>query len=203
MVSECSQCGRPGMKLGLCPSHYSALRSRKIILGQWIPRGVVTGTERRLQGLVAIGYAQSEIAREMGAHESWVSRLIGGYGRSVNAATVARVREVYDRLAMTPGPSDRARRHARKHGWAPPLAWDEDTIDDPAATPDIGRHEVVTFEDRYTELRELGYHDLQIVSKLGIKPESLLRQLDRYGITPSPDLVTVVSSYKHRKRVAS
>ena len=202
-MTECSRCGRPGLKLGLCPSHYSALRSRKIILGQWTPRGDVTGTERRLRALVAIGYMQSEIAREMGTHESWLSRLIGGYGRTVNAATVARVKEVYDRLAMTPGPSDRARRHAKAKGWPPPLAWDEDTIDDPAATPDVGRRETVTFEDRYTELRELGYHDLQIVSKLGIKPESLLRQLDRYGITPSPDLVTVAGSRKHHKRVAS
>jgi len=31
-----------------------------------------------------------------------------------------------------------ATRRAAARGWAPPLAWDDDTIDDPNATPDLG-----------------------------------------------------------------
>ena len=31
---------------------------------------------------------------------------------------------------------NRARRHAATHGWAPPAAWDDDRLDDPAAHPD-------------------------------------------------------------------
>jgi len=45
------------------------------------------------------------------------------------------------------------------------------------------------FLDRFLELRELGYNDLRIVNRLGLKPESLLRQMQRHGIKASPDLV--------------
>lgn len=39
--------------------------------------------------------------------------------------------------------------------------------------------------ETFLELRELGYNDLIIADKFGIKPESLLRQLVRYDIKPS------------------
>jgi transcriptional regulator with XRE-family HTH domain len=162
-----------------------------------------TGSLRRLRALHAIGWTQTEIARRIGWTLANLNRYFISDPDRINRSTAVGIARVFNELQLTPGPSDRARRHARKHGWAPPLAWDEDAIDDPAAKPDIGQREVVKFEERYTELRELGYHDLQIVSKLGIKPESLLRQLDRYGITPSRDLVTVAGSRKHHKRVAS
>lgn len=45
------------------------------------------------------------------------------------------------------------------------------------------------FLDRYLELRELGYNDLQIVNRLKLKPESLLRQMQRHGIKASPALI--------------
>jgi WhiB family redox-sensing transcriptional regulator len=45
------------------------------------------------------------------------------------------------------------------------------------------------FLDRFLELRELGYNDLQIVNRLRLKPESLLRQMQRHGIQASPALV--------------
>lgn len=162
-----------------------------------------TGSLRRLRALQAIGWTQTEIAHRIG----WTLQNLNRYFISdpgmINRGTAVTIAKLFNELQLIPGPSERSRRHARKHGWPPPLAWDEDTIDDPAAVPDVGRHETVTFEDRYTELRDLGYHDLQIVTKLGIQPESLLRQLNRYGMTPSPDLVTVASSRKHQKSVAS
>jgi len=203
-MSQCPMgCGRPGIKAGFCGSHYVAMRRRKIMLGQWIPRGDVVGTARRLQALVAAGYSQAQIAREMSTHESWVSRLVNEYGHNVNAETVARVKALYDRLAMTPGPSDRARRQARARKWAPPLAWDDDEIDNPAAKPDRGAHRPVSFPERYLEMREIGYNDLQIVGKLGIQPDSLYRQLLRYDLPASAELVNMVTSIKHRKSVAS
>jgi transcriptional regulator with XRE-family HTH domain len=161
------------------------------------------GASRRLQALVAAGYTQREISAQLGIKQSHVSELITGQQRRITNHTAARVARVFNDLQLIPGTNQTALRRARKHGWAPPLAWDEDAIDNPAATPDIGRHEVVTFEERYTELRELGYNDLQIVTKLGVKPESLLRQLNRYGITPSPELVTVAKARKDQKSVAS
>ena len=162
-----------------------------------------TGSLRRLRALQAIGWTQTEIAHRIGWTLQNLNRYFISNPEMINRGTAVTIAKVFNELQLIPGPSERSRRHAKAKGWPPPLAWDEDTIDDPAATADVGRHETVTFEDRYTELRDLGYHDLQIVSKLGIKPESLLRQLDRYGINPSADLVSVASSRKHRKRVAS
>ena len=45
------------------------------------------------------------------------------------------------------------------------------------------------FRDRFLELRELGYNDLQIVNRLALKPESVLRQMQRHGIQSSTALV--------------
>jgi hypothetical protein len=68
--------------------------------------------------------------------------------------TADAITRVYDELSMTvpqddeAGRSpragrihDRQRRLAARRGWAPPLAWDDDTIDDPAATPATGARE--------------------------------------------------------------
>jgi hypothetical protein len=110
---------------------------------------------------------------------------------------------LFNELQLTPGSCERARRRAKKLGWAPPLAWDEDAIDDPDARPDFGQREAIGFVERYTEMRELGYNDLQIVARWGMKPESLERQMHRHNITPSPALITLAGSIKHRNRVAS
>ncbi len=34
-----------------------------------------------------------------------------------------------------------------------------------------------------------GYNDLTIANKMGVQPKSLLRQIQRYGMTPSAELV--------------
>ena len=196
-------CDRPARVRGRCRSHYAMFRRRELVLGRWTSRRDSIGTARRIRALVAIGYTQAELAREIGMHESWVCKLAKGDRAQVNSATVTRVTEVYNRLSMTPGLSDRARRHALRHGWPPPLAWEEDEIDDPAVKPHTGRDTRLPFTERYAEMRELGYNDLQIVGRWPIQPASLMRQLHRYGMTPSPALVHMVTSIKYQKSVAS
>lgn len=102
-----------------------------------------TGTRRRLQALVAIGWSVSELGRRLSMDN--VHRTIKT--ERVNAGTARAVRALYDQLWDTPPqPATRWERaavsrvhaDARRAGWAPPLAWDDDTIDDPAATPDLG-----------------------------------------------------------------
>lgn len=162
-----------------------------------------TGSLRRLRALHAIGWTQSEIARRIG----WTTQNLNRYFISepdmINRGTAVDIARLFDQLQLMPGPSERSRRRAKKLGWAPPLAWDEDTIDDPLATADRGAHRPVGFTERYAEMRDLGFNDLQILRKWKIHPESLLRQLNRYGIKPSAELVTLASSRKHAKSVAS
>jgi len=141
----------------------------------------ITGTTRRLQALVAIGYTQTDLAARIGITPANSTRLFHSQGR-VLASTARRVESIYDRLAMTPGPSERARNHARKHGWAPPLAWDDDDLDNPDATPDAGQAVKLSWDETYLELKDLGFSDTAIANRMGIEMESLYRQLHRYGI---------------------
>jgi hypothetical protein len=73
-------------------------------------------------------------------------------------------------------------------GWVPPLAWDDDTIDNPQAKPDLGEKRTIRWDERYLELREIGLTDVEILHRWGIQPQSLLRQLERYGIPQSAEL---------------
>lgn len=99
------------------------------------------GARRRLRALVALGWTQSELARRVGLTRAAFYRMIHtGPETAMHAATVRRAREVYAELSMTPPPmgtararydAEVARETARRHGWKPPLALDDDRLDDP------------------------------------------------------------------------
>jgi WhiB family transcriptional regulator, redox-sensing transcriptional regulator len=46
----------------------------------------------------------------------------------------------------------------------------------------------VSFPERFLELRGLGYSDRQIVTRMGLQPKSVLRQMRRNGIPASAEL---------------
>ncbi|MFY1588962.1 hypothetical protein ACN267_31230 [Micromonospora sp. WMMD734] len=99
-----------------------------------------TGTRRRTQALAAIGWSVSEQARRIGRtcrNHCHVLTI-----PAVQLRTAEAVKALYDELSTTPAPpgvsATRTKRWAQRHGWVPPLAWDDDTIDDPAASPDLG-----------------------------------------------------------------
>jgi AraC-like DNA-binding protein len=91
-----------------------------------------TGTRRRLQALVAVGWAQAWLAREL--HRSPANLRRSMTSESVTARTARLVNAMYERLWDAPPPrqtiaqrnaSDAARAHATQHRWLPPLAWDD------------------------------------------------------------------------------
>lgn len=101
-----------------------------------------TGARRRLQALVAGGWPQAQLASRLGVDPA----NFGASMRSekVLAATERAVRRLYDEL-WRQDPRDhgvgaqaysRSRGHAVSRQWAPVGAWDDDTIDNPAAAPD-------------------------------------------------------------------
>jgi hypothetical protein len=160
------------------------------------------GTTRRLQALVAIGYNQESLCELTGIDRSAMSLLVRGRIPRIRTATADAVIAVYDSISMTPGPSHPARARAHRKGWAPPLAWDDDHIDDPDARPDIGKHHRVTYVERYRELRELGYNDLEIAKKFGVQARGLKRQLDRYGLPVSELLVAEAGRERYAEAVS-
>lgn len=122
-----------------------------------------TGTIRRLNALAAIGWSGPMIAKRAGVTEAGVRHWTEK--KRITPATAERVRRLYDELSMTlphavskdeRGAVSKAKRYARNHGWPPPLAWDDDTIDDPTAGPAWdGAPEVVppvAWCDRYDEV---------------------------------------------------
>lgn len=91
------------------------------------------GTIRRIQALQAIGWSIPMIGPERR-----LTRILNGNGMTTIDA-YRFVLGVYDRLSMTPGPSDQGRNRAKRFGLLPPLCWDDESIDDPDARPAGGR----------------------------------------------------------------
>jgi len=102
-----------------------------------------TGAARRIQALVALGWSLSKIAARLGILRSNFTDLAQGRTH-ITVAHDKAVRALYAEWSMQLPPqtewrdkiaANRARNYARTLRWLPPLAWDDDTIDDPAATP--------------------------------------------------------------------
>lgn len=155
-----------------------------------------TGTWRRLQALVAIGWPRQHLA----------ARLYQGGARGlqfhkirVQLSTAEKVKNLYEELQNTPGPSARARNDAIRKGWLHPGWWDPDTIDNPDYHPPV--NERAPRQDEVDEVavmlaaagqttrrltpaerRELvqqlhaqGLNDLQISRRTGMAPETARR----------------------------
>jgi hypothetical protein len=101
-----------------------------------------TGTRRRAHALVALGWPQQHLATHIGMTLNNFVAMLSRPNVLVHRALA--VRAMYDALwradpaehGASPAGITRARRHAAANGWAPVGAWDDDTIDDPAAHPD-------------------------------------------------------------------
>ena len=98
-----------------------------------------TGTRRRLQALIAVGWPHDELAAKLGRSPAGLRRSM--LTDSVTAQTAQDVSALYEQLWNLRPPqstddqraaADAARTLAAEHGWLPPLAWDDiDTDPDP------------------------------------------------------------------------
>lgn len=108
-----------------------------------------TAPLRQLQALHTLGFTWTFLSAQLG--------YVGDHGANLNAfvrrekgkhqvtaETAADISVLYDKFSdqnplvygLRKCSVTRARLHARAQGWAPPIAWDDDTIGDPAASPD-------------------------------------------------------------------
>lgn len=160
-----------------------------------------TGARRRVQALATNGWSIVKIGAEVGVSAQSLWAIIGGGPITVENAR--KIRVAYDRLwdhepdAHTPSQRsirNRTRNWARDRGFHPPLAWDDDTIDDPAAEPyrpdaddarTPGRPGKVTreFIEDLEWLRSTGVGPKAAAERLGIRHDSLLVALRRHGET--------------------
>jgi hypothetical protein len=97
-----------------------------------------TGTRRRSHALVAAGWSLRSQARHIGVAADVVSESLRR--PLITAESADRAKRAYDELSMvTPAPqlAVRPKALARRRHWFPPLAWDDETIDDPDTLPCI------------------------------------------------------------------
>ncbi|MFI1324581.1 hypothetical protein ACH4TI_15230 [Streptomyces rochei] len=105
-------------------------------------------TTRRLQALAVMGWPTARLSRETGLALYRLMPLLTGAAKTTRPEDARTVAAVYVRLSTASpglcGVSHIAARTARDRagaaGWAPPAAWDEDTIDDPSAIPQWTGH---------------------------------------------------------------
>lgn len=138
----------------------------------------VAGTQRRLRALAAIGWPVKELAPMIGTSPRQMDHYRCGRKPRIHREAAKQIADLYERLSATPGPSELSRTRAKAAGWAPPLAWDDDAIDDPAAQPvEAGEPsprggvdlDEVRFLESCRESRE------QIAKQLGVALESIER----------------------------
>lgn len=110
-------------------------------LATFRPHSVLThtGLVRRIQALHHLGYGCVAIAAEANCSHESLQEAIRGREYTSMRLRVA-VAEAFDRLWATPCQASRrvtsrAKNRALNNNWAPALAWDEGTIDDPNAQP--------------------------------------------------------------------
>ena len=102
-----------------------------------------TGTLRRLQALVTIGWSMSRLGQHLGVGATNMSTLMKS--SQTTAGRARQVRALYEELWDQPQTgheqrskisASRSKRYARERGWHPPMAWNDDaTIDNPKAKP--------------------------------------------------------------------
>jgi len=102
------------------------------------------GTRRRIQALVCLGYSVSHLANRLDITPSNFHKTLHD-AVTVKVGTAKAVAALYDELSMTPNVAtdqrgkiarSRALSYSARRGWVPPLAWCDDTIDDPFMEPE-------------------------------------------------------------------
>lgn len=141
------------------------------------------GAARRLQALIANGWAQSELAELLDAEVARISDLVHGKQEFVTADRYRSICDLFDKLQLVPGSSKHARTVSVKHGWALPLEWDEELIDDPTAQPIRARRTrrdnvygpMVERREKVRELTERGLSAGEIAARLGVSERQIVR----------------------------
>lgn len=155
------------------------------------------GSQRRIQALVANGWPAAVLARMLGMLPTHLHRMLRA-DEPVRPGRAAEIAALYEQLwDAPPDESARGRRSAAearklagRHGWAPPMAWDDDDseghgIDDPAATPAPGwkrgtlRDTEGVAEDAAFIMRTQDCGVREAAARLGMSRKSLGKVLSR------------------------
>lgn len=128
-------------------------------------RGILipsVGVQRRLHALAVIGWSGQALADRLGVTAEAVTQWHRGKYPLVRRETAEKIGSLYDELwdkrppASTHGERisvSRTKGWAARSGFAGPLAWDDESIDDPDAEP---------YQDRYVSAAERGIDEIAV-----------------------------------------
>lgn len=149
-----------------------------------------TGTRRRIQALVAMGWTLKALGPHLGFHPRRLTDFL--YAERVLASTARRIANRY-RAVQTWNPAEHsvparsivmARNLAAREGWHGPLAWDD--IDDPACKPEKIRRSRANPHSRraadvtrVAQLTAAGLSAQQIADQLGCHKRTVVRARGR------------------------
>lgn len=175
-----------------------------------------TASRRRLEALCAIGWSASRVAPHLGISGARIWGLMRQ--QRISRHNADKISAVYDKLWAAPPPARsrferqsiaRTIKHATARGYAPPLAWDEETLPDPNAQPapttqtgyerieidELAVELMVDGDRRITaqahsiekreairRLADAGHDDNSIAQKLGMRRDAVCNTRIRWGI---------------------
>jgi len=167
-------------------------------------RGFVpaAGARRRIQALLAMGWPHRIITEHMTGVGQTSAVALHQRGKWIARATHDAVVVAYDALSMKPGPSEVSRQRAARLGYMPPLAWDDETIDDPAAKPHTSATErrAGIDLDEWERLVRCGETPERAAERCGATVEAVSRAAHRAG---RRDIGRLAERVSWRKRAAA
>lgn len=208
--------GRPG-SAGLTPRQQIRPALAAALLAVPVPGPVglapgavtdPTGTRRRLQALVAMGWSVARIAAHSGVNRQRLDAALVGR-RRILVRTAAAIARAYDDLwdAVPPKATKgqriakaKAQSRAERNGWLSPMAWDDDTIDDPDAQPHTGttRSLRALDLDEWLFLVRGGVHPAEAASRCGASISGVEMAARRHNRRDVLDHVTGIRAAMRR-----
>ncbi|MDF2915950.1 MAG: hypothetical protein K0S70_167 [Microbacterium sp.] len=149
-----------------------------------------TGTARKLQALIALGWSGPMLGERLGVTRARVGHLARHTHPTVTRPIHNQVDALYRELCMTPPPTETKAEHAaylraltaaRKRGWAPPLAWDN--IDDPTDRPQGAGHVPGHADpEEWLLLVRAGEDPERAATRLGVTVSAIAKAARRAGL---------------------
>lgn len=161
------------------------------------------GAVRRVGALLALGHTHETITAAGG--EGW--RSLSVTTNATRGWTYLRLHEAacaaYSALSTTPGTNARARTRALAMGYVPPLCWDDEDLDNPAATPHGAGHRAGHLDlDEFMWLVEGGEPPTRAAERCGVSV-SAVENAARRADPVRRDVLDVVGGARWATRSAA